>query len=332
MGEKSIRVPVKHERDRALVTSKLRRFCREVGLREHDALRCMTAVSELTSNIVKFAGSGVVNFLAIEEPGRIGVDVVATDSGGGIPNVADALQDSFSTAKTMGLGLPGTRRLTDFFHIESQPGFGTTVRVKVWSNDVPMGEDIRTDLGRYVRPMPGQKVAGDFALTLQLTSESTRLCLADVAGHGERAHSHALAIESIVTNSVGSQLEGVVGELQRGIAQQRHVAIFLADLNLQTRQIDYILYGDVHARILGLATGSLLGQPGMLGLVNQSPKRKRQFLKPGHVLVVCSDGIRSSWDTRLVSRMSFRSAADIAQFVVQRFGKAHDDASCLVVK
>ena len=332
MGGKSIRILVNQERDRALVTSKLRRFCREVGLSEQDALRCMTAVSELTSNIVKFAGSGVVNFLAVKEPGRIGVDVVATDNGLGIANITEALQDSFSTAKTMGLGLPGTRRLADFFHIESQPGLGTTVRIKVWSNIIPLAEDNPPDLGSYVRPMPGHRVAGDLALAVPLPSEMTRLCLADVAGHGERANSHALTIESILMNSGGSTLEVVIRELQRAITPKRPAAIFLADLDLQTRLIDYVLYGDVHARVLGLEAGTLLGQPGMLGLAERSPRRKRAFLKPGHLLVVCSDGIRSTWDTRLVSKMSFRSAEDIAHFVVQRFGKPHDDASCLVLK
>ncbi len=85
-----------------------------------------TAVSEVTRNIVKFAGSGEVVVEVLDEPRR-GVQVTARDAGPGIPDVEQALQDGYSTYAGLGLGLPGARRLMDEFTIASEVGRGTTV-------------------------------------------------------------------------------------------------------------------------------------------------------------------------------------------------------------
>jgi serine/threonine-protein kinase RsbT len=62
----------------------------------------------------------------------VGIQVVASDAGPGIADIRQALRDGFSTSGSLGLGLPGVRRLMDEFEISSQPGKGTTVTVKKW--------------------------------------------------------------------------------------------------------------------------------------------------------------------------------------------------------
>jgi serine/threonine-protein kinase RsbT len=68
----------------------------------------------------------------VEQAGRRGVQVVARDEGPGIPDVGLALTDGYSTGRSLGLGLPGARRLMDEFSIESQVGKGTTVSMTKW--------------------------------------------------------------------------------------------------------------------------------------------------------------------------------------------------------
>jgi len=58
--------------------------------------------------------------------------VIADDEGPGIADIRQALRDGFSTSGSLGLGLPGVRRLMDEFEITSQLGKGTTVMVKKW--------------------------------------------------------------------------------------------------------------------------------------------------------------------------------------------------------
>lgn len=106
--------------------------CTEAGLSASDAERVTTGVSELASNIAKYAGSGRVTLRLVDVDGRRAIDIEARDRGPGIASIEDAMIDHRSTGGSLGLGLPGTRRLMDSFDIESRPGEGTTVRARKW--------------------------------------------------------------------------------------------------------------------------------------------------------------------------------------------------------
>ena len=98
-----------------------------------DQTRLATVASELARNIVKYAGRGRVIAQAAEHAdGRAGLRLIFEDSGGGIPNIEAAMRDGFSTGRGLGQGLPGSRRLTHEFAIESTPGRGTRVTVVRW--------------------------------------------------------------------------------------------------------------------------------------------------------------------------------------------------------
>jgi serine/threonine-protein kinase RsbT len=79
-----------------------------------------------------YAGSGRVNIQIIEANGRQGIEILAEDKGPGIANLDRALTDGFSSARGLGMGLPGTKRLMDEFYIESNLGMGTQVVARKW--------------------------------------------------------------------------------------------------------------------------------------------------------------------------------------------------------
>lgn len=91
-----------------------------------------TAISELARNILEYAETGEVILSIVEENGKQGVEVVATDNGPGIADIDLAMQDGYSSGKGLGLGLPGTKRLMDEFSIDSTIGKGTTVVTRKW--------------------------------------------------------------------------------------------------------------------------------------------------------------------------------------------------------
>lgn len=114
-----------------------RRVAENAGFAGSDLTMISTAISELARNIVKYAGgNGEVVVSAVSEGARVGVIVVARDSGPGIPDIDLAMRDGYSTGSGMGLGLPGARRLMDEFAIYSQVGEGTTVVMKKWTRGV----------------------------------------------------------------------------------------------------------------------------------------------------------------------------------------------------
>ncbi|AZN36450.1 anti-sigma regulatory factor [Iodobacter ciconiae] len=93
-----------------------------------------TGASELATNIVKYAGEGMMSFSWVVAKGREGLEVKAEDRGPGIKSLDLAMSEHYSTKGTLGLGLPGTRRLADEFEISSEPEMGTCVLFRKWKN------------------------------------------------------------------------------------------------------------------------------------------------------------------------------------------------------
>ena len=123
---------INSDQDIVLARQKGRAMAAELGFSAGDATLIATAISELARNIVSYARKGEIALKGIQGSNRPGMLVVASDNGPGIPDISQALRDGFSTSGSLGLGLPGVRRLMDEFEITSLPGRGTTVRVKKW--------------------------------------------------------------------------------------------------------------------------------------------------------------------------------------------------------
>jgi serine/threonine-protein kinase RsbT len=132
MTAQTIWIAISAEIDIARAILQAARMSNEMGFGPSDQSRIATSVSELARNIVKYAGRGHVALRPVGRPGGTGIEIVAEDQGPGIEDVAEALRDRFSSGGTLGLGLPGVRRLMDEFCIESQPGKGTRVIGRKW--------------------------------------------------------------------------------------------------------------------------------------------------------------------------------------------------------
>jgi serine/threonine-protein kinase RsbT len=109
-----------------------RELAAQVGFTTSDLTVIAVAISELGRNIVHYAKRGEIIMRAVQHNGTRGIMIVAKDDGPGIPDIERALEEGFSTSGSLGLGLPGVRRLMDEFEIISEPGRGTTVSVKKW--------------------------------------------------------------------------------------------------------------------------------------------------------------------------------------------------------
>lgn len=115
---------------------RLRQAVREnavaVGLSLVDQTKIVTAASELGRNTILYGGGGRVAIARVSRGGRPGLRLEFTDEGPGIPDLALALQDGYTTGGGLGLGLSGAKRLSDEFEIDSAPGKGTRVAIVRW--------------------------------------------------------------------------------------------------------------------------------------------------------------------------------------------------------
>ena len=127
-----IRVAINSDQDIVAARQRGRALAAGLGFSVVDSTLIATAISELARNIVSYARKGEITLKAIQNSASQGILIVASDDGPGIQDVAQALRDGFSTSGSLGLGLPGVRRLMDEFSIVSQPGRGTRVEVRMW--------------------------------------------------------------------------------------------------------------------------------------------------------------------------------------------------------
>jgi serine/threonine-protein kinase RsbT len=128
------KVLINSERDIVLARQKGRALATELGFSVGNATLIATAISELARNIVSYAGNGEIVMSVARDSDRTGITIVASDSGPGIADLTLALRDGFSTSGSLGIGLPGARRLMDEFDINSQPGRGTIIKVTKWKS------------------------------------------------------------------------------------------------------------------------------------------------------------------------------------------------------
>ena len=122
----SVVCPVTREVDVYVAMGRARDMATALGFDDIDRTRIEIAVLELTRNILTHAGSGELAIELVEDGERRGIAIEARDQGPGIADIALALRDGYSTAQTLGAGLPGVQRLMDEFHIESTVGVGNS--------------------------------------------------------------------------------------------------------------------------------------------------------------------------------------------------------------
>lgn len=114
--------------------NRLKEYAVKIGMSLVNQTKIITAASELARNMLKYANGGKVTIEVVSKGRENGIRMVFKDEGPGIADIKLAMKDGFSTGKSLGLGLPGTKRLVSEFNIVSEVGKGTTVTVTKWKN------------------------------------------------------------------------------------------------------------------------------------------------------------------------------------------------------
>jgi serine/threonine-protein kinase RsbT len=125
-------IPIQSDLDIVRARQTGRAEAAKLGFSSTDLTLVATAISELARNIVMYAGEGEIILRLVRLADKQGIVIIARDRGPGIADVGQAIQSGYSTSRSLGLGLPGVRRLMDEFEVESQLGEGTVVTVRKW--------------------------------------------------------------------------------------------------------------------------------------------------------------------------------------------------------
>jgi serine/threonine-protein kinase RsbT len=127
-----VRIRIAEDTDLIPARAEGRALAERLGFSRTDATLIATAISEIARNIVVHVGQGEIVMRALEEGRRCGVLVIARDEGPGIRDVEAAVRQGYADSASLGLGLPGARRLMDEFELDSSSDAGTTVKMVKW--------------------------------------------------------------------------------------------------------------------------------------------------------------------------------------------------------
>ena len=125
---------IEKEQDVVPFRNRVKEFAVKIGMSLVNQTKLITAASELVRNMLKYAGGGNVLIEAITEGRDNGIRLTFQDKGPGIKDIALAMKDGYSSGKSLGIGLPGTKRLVNEFDIKSEEGKGTVVSIIKWKN------------------------------------------------------------------------------------------------------------------------------------------------------------------------------------------------------
>jgi len=127
-------MPVLKEQDVVPFRNRLKEHAVKIKMGLVNQTKLITAASELVRNMLRYANGGNVLIEVINRGRDNGIRLTFKDEGPGISDIALALKDGFSTGKSLGLGLPGAKRLVNEFDIKSEVGKGTKVTIIKWAN------------------------------------------------------------------------------------------------------------------------------------------------------------------------------------------------------
>ncbi|MFD1605544.1 anti-sigma regulatory factor [Flavobacterium artemisiae] len=129
-----IEVAIVREQDVVPLRNRVKDYGVKAGMSILNQTKLITATSELIRNLLKYGGGGKVIVEEVSNGRDKGVRVIFSDNGPGIVDVDLAMKDGYSTGKSLGLGLPGTKRLVNEFDLKTEVGVGTTVTIIKWKN------------------------------------------------------------------------------------------------------------------------------------------------------------------------------------------------------
>ncbi len=128
-------ISVKTDQDAVFLRNRVTEYAVRIRMGLVNQTKLLTAASELVRNMLRYGGGGKVLCEVVSQSVlQTGIRLTFTDKGPGIPNVEAAMKDGFSTGKSLGLGLPGAKRLVSEFSIKSAIGEGTSVTILKWKN------------------------------------------------------------------------------------------------------------------------------------------------------------------------------------------------------
>ena len=346
-------IPVEEASASGRVRREAMRLADRLGFDEQRSGEVGLAATELASNLHRHAVAGTVVLRARRSGREAGVELVATDAGPGIADLAEVMTDGHSTAGTLGVGFGVVRRLASSYDAHSVPGRGTVVVATFWPAARP-GEPASgaapapAEVGLLTRPISGEEVCGDAGTWSDQPASprpggegagapATRtVMLVDGLGHGSLAATAADAAvrafaQAVAAGAAAAGPSDLLGAVHAALGGTRGAAVSVAQVDGAAGTVRYAGVGNVAGWIVdGDARRGMVAAPGVVGHKRPPIRTTAYPLPPGALVVLHSDGLSSAWSLDAYPGLRRHEPLVVAATLMRDAGIRNDDASVLV--
>ena len=302
------------------------------GMDETTAGAVAVVATELATNLCRYAPGGSLSVQWLSTTDGNALEIVSSDQGPGVEDIARCLSDGYSTGGTPGTGLGAVKRFSSEFDAFSTPGKGSVFMSRIRCDRAAPRPTTGMQWGVFCRPMAGEVENGD-AWRIAMDATSARFFVVDGLGHGPTA--------AIAANTAGATFDRyrhyapqqLLETAHRELAGTRGAAAALLQVDSASGDVGYAGIGNISASIVGGGVQKgLISHNGTLGVATRKVQSFAYGWPPGSLLVMHSDGIQTRWSLNDYPGLVTRHPSVIAATIARDFSRGNDDTTILVAR
>jgi len=302
------------------------------GMDETHAGAVAVVATELATNLCRYAPGGLLSMQWLAAPSGDALEIVASDRGPGIADIARCLSDGYSTGGTPGTGLGAVKRFSSEFDAYSTPGKGSAFVSRIARDRATWRPNPGIRWGVFNRPMTGEVENGD-TWRVSMDAGSARFFVVDGLGHGPTAAIAASTAGETFARYPHYTPQQFMEAAHRDLAGTRGAAAALLQVDTASGDASYAGIGNISSCILGGgAQKGLISHNGTLGVATRKVQAFAYAWNPGALLVMHSDGIKTRWSLDEYPGLITRHPSVIAATIARDFSRGNDDSTILVAR
>lgn len=324
-------VPVLDEASLTVVRDRVRAVASEASVPSEVTDRALLVATELGRNHLRHARGGCIAARAIARGEHRGLEVVAADRGPGLVDVAASLDALPRAEGTLGVGIGSVRRLSSEVDFDVRVGEGARSVARLFDRAAPR----RREVGVYGRPIAGEKINGDHASFLRI-DEALVLGVCDGLGHGPLASEAARAAMKVFAEHAREAPAAILDAAHGELGRTRGVVMAIARVAEDTSMLETASVGNIDVQVCAPRSARRFGGATAVvgGSLRPSAKAQSERVRLGarDLIVLATDGIGPRMSIEGELSLLRQHPIVIAQRVIERFGRANDDALVLVAR
>jgi anti-sigma regulatory factor (Ser/Thr protein kinase) len=301
------------------------------GFNEEDTGKAAIVATELATNVMRHGGGGEMLMQALDDGTSPQLELLAIDSGAGMRDIEQCMQDGYSTGGTQGTGLGAVSRLSLLFDIFSTPDKGTVVLSRIGRRQ-DSAAHAALEYGAVCLPVAGERECGD-TWRVADGGPAVAMLVVDGLGHGALAASAAQGAAAIFANQPFGPLPEAMQNLHRGLLGGRGAVGAIAHLQVEDARVDYAGIGNISGTIVTRErTQGMVSYNGALGVQEVRPRQFTYDLPADSLVVMHSDGLSARWSISEHPGLFNQHPAVIAAVLYRGSARKRDDVTVIVVR